>query len=104
MGTLINQIGIPDIPITGIEQFSVSRVQSIVENPRKVIPVNDPKNQSFVGTQTHSLPIHFCRETMDTPVVVIPIFIKGTISLGQQRKAMNSILPNWSGRNSKKLC
>ena len=58
-GTFINQIGIPDIPVIGIEYLSASSMQSIVENPREVVPVNNAKNQRFGRTEAHYLLVSF---------------------------------------------
>jgi hypothetical protein len=50
-------------------------MQSIVERPREVVPVNDPKNQGFGWAQTHSLPQSFFREATYTPLVTAQILV-----------------------------
>ena len=48
----VNQVHISDIPAIWVELRSVSGVHSVVENPRYVFPVSDPKYMGRICIQS----------------------------------------------------
>ena len=52
LAALADQIFISNLHKIGIQHLRVLAVQSIVQNPRNIFPVNDPENKSLLGRQT----------------------------------------------------
>src|ERR1035438_8692439 len=50
---LPNQIDVANVAVIWIGNLAIAGVQTVIENPREIVPVNDPENQGFVGIECH---------------------------------------------------
>jgi hypothetical protein len=48
-----DQVDVADISIIRIEDQSVPGVQSMIENPREIVPMNDSENECLLGIECH---------------------------------------------------
>ena len=44
---LTYQVGISNLHVIGIQHLRVLAVQALVQNPRDIVPVNNPENESL---------------------------------------------------------